>query len=45
MGHYEGKSGYLCVDYNCEGSWSAFGTETHDIEVFDTETRKLMLVN
>ena len=41
VGHYSSKVGYLCAEYNCDGSWTAYGDENHTIQLFDSATKKL----
>ena len=42
--HHESEAGYLCADYNCEGTWNVFGNEKHELEIYDGKTKKLMQV-
>ena len=34
VAHHESETGYLCTDYAADGSWSGFGKQNHDIEIY-----------
>lgn len=44
IAYHEGEVGYLCTDYNFDGSWSVYGNEKYEIEIFDSDTKKKTLV-